>query len=74
MGKFNPTGSGGNLGGSLWFFLGSWGPKSGIWPVAVFWAPKALFGMLGPVPLADLSLPDFGVAFWVYDPGRFLVS
>ena len=29
--------------------------------------------MLGSEPLEDLSGPDFGVAFWVYDPGGFLV-
>ena len=51
-----------------WFWgavcgVGSWGPKSGFWPVAEFWAHKALFGMLGPVPLADLYLPDLAWHF-----------
>ena len=39
-----------------------WGPgdqKVENWPVAVVWASKALFGVLGSEPLAVLILPGF---------------
>ena len=38
--------------GGVLVTLGSWGPKVENWPVAVVWASKALFGVLGSEPLA----------------------
>ena len=58
----NPSGYGA-WGDGLWCgVLGT--TKVEIWPVAVVWAPKALFGVLGSEPLADLTLPGLWRGFW----------
>ena len=69
MGSLTPLGAGETWGDAMWFnpsrgawvlgglvvAFGSWGPKVENWPVAVIWASKALFGMLGSEPLADFN-------------------
>ena len=52
MGMFNPTGGGGTWGAVCGAFWGPGDQRVEIWPVAVVWAPKALFGVLGSEPLA----------------------
>ena len=69
----NPSRGGLNLGGSLWCFLGVLGTikwRFGLWRCA--WASKALFGVLGPEPLADRLYLTFGVVFGLRTLARFL--
>ena len=44
----------------------------GLW--RCFWAPKALFGVLGSEPLAVFDLPGLWRGFGRHDHGSFWVS